>query len=211
MILKRGFILLLLLIVCLFAPSVSFAHPGNTASDGCHYCWTNCAYWGEVYGQRHCHGGGGGGVIQQPRVNNPLEYMQAVNSWHPNDDGETFNIDIELKDSSPSSYSVALNKCYGCNPGPTADFYSPNFSFVNVKPGRWYLNAKKEVGGYWSTTTVWTFDIPEWYPPPAPTSVPISNVASPQSQEGTIPLTTYAGIGVGGYLAYQLVKKVKNG
>jgi len=35
-----------------------FAHPGNTASDGCHYCWTNCDYWGEVYGARHCHGGG---------------------------------------------------------------------------------------------------------------------------------------------------------
>lgn len=31
------------------------AHPGNTAADGCHYCWTNCASWGEVYGQRHCH------------------------------------------------------------------------------------------------------------------------------------------------------------
>ena len=35
-----------------------FAHPGNTASDGCHYCRTNCASWGEVYGARHCHGGG---------------------------------------------------------------------------------------------------------------------------------------------------------
>ena len=35
-----------------------FAHPGNTASDGGHYCWTRCDYWGEVYGQRHFHGGG---------------------------------------------------------------------------------------------------------------------------------------------------------
>jgi len=33
------------------------AHPGNTASDGCHYCRTNCDSWGEVYGERHCHGG----------------------------------------------------------------------------------------------------------------------------------------------------------
>lgn len=39
-----------------FAVSVS-AHPGNTASDGMHYCWTNCSSWGEVYGQRHGHGG----------------------------------------------------------------------------------------------------------------------------------------------------------
>lgn len=32
------------------------AHPGGTAADGCHYCWTNCAQWGEVEGARHCHG-----------------------------------------------------------------------------------------------------------------------------------------------------------
>ena len=32
------------------------AHPGNTAADGCHYCRTNCAKWGEVAGARHCHG-----------------------------------------------------------------------------------------------------------------------------------------------------------
>jgi hypothetical protein len=34
------------------------AHPGNTAADGCHYCRTNCDKWGEVWGERHCHGGG---------------------------------------------------------------------------------------------------------------------------------------------------------
>jgi len=31
------------------------AHPGGTASDGCHYCYTNCAKWGVPYGVRHCH------------------------------------------------------------------------------------------------------------------------------------------------------------
>jgi hypothetical protein len=31
------------------------AHPGNTASDGCHYCRTNCASWGVNYDERHCH------------------------------------------------------------------------------------------------------------------------------------------------------------
>lgn len=35
------------------------AHPGNTAADGAHYCWTNCEYWGETYGERHFHSGGG--------------------------------------------------------------------------------------------------------------------------------------------------------
>lgn len=40
------------------------AHPGRTASDGCHYCRTNCAYWGEAAGARHCHGG----YNQEPRI-----------------------------------------------------------------------------------------------------------------------------------------------
>lgn len=34
-----------------------FAHPGNTAADGCHYCRTNCDKWGVAWNQRHCHGG----------------------------------------------------------------------------------------------------------------------------------------------------------
>lgn len=32
------------------------AHPGNTASDGCHYCRTNCDKWGVPWNERHCHG-----------------------------------------------------------------------------------------------------------------------------------------------------------
>lgn len=32
------------------------AHPGRTASDGMHYCRTNCESWGVPYGQRHGHG-----------------------------------------------------------------------------------------------------------------------------------------------------------
>lgn len=33
------------------------AHPGRTASDGCHYCRTNCDSWGVAWNERHCHGG----------------------------------------------------------------------------------------------------------------------------------------------------------
>lgn len=32
------------------------AHPGRTASDGCHYCRTNCDSWGVPWNQRHCNG-----------------------------------------------------------------------------------------------------------------------------------------------------------
>ena len=45
-------------VLVLFPVTPSWGHPGNTAADGCHYCRTNCAKWGEVEGARHCHGGG---------------------------------------------------------------------------------------------------------------------------------------------------------
>ncbi len=47
----------LILLGLLFITSASLqAHPGRTASDGYHYCRTNCDKWGEVAGQRHGHG-----------------------------------------------------------------------------------------------------------------------------------------------------------
>lgn len=51
-------VLFFLLFLVATLPIGAFAHPGNTASDGCHYCRTNCASWGEIYGARHCHGSG---------------------------------------------------------------------------------------------------------------------------------------------------------
>lgn len=41
--------------ICSFFPV--FAHPGNTAADGCHYCRTNCDKWGVPWNERHCHNG----------------------------------------------------------------------------------------------------------------------------------------------------------
>lgn len=61
-------------------PTVSLAHPGRTASDGCHYCRTNCAKWGEVEGERHCHGGGAP-VQQQLQViptQTPVKFVTKV-------------------------------------------------------------------------------------------------------------------------------------
>jgi hypothetical protein len=45
-----------LLAVFLFS-DIASAHPGNTASDGCHYCRKNCDKWGVPWNERHCHGG----------------------------------------------------------------------------------------------------------------------------------------------------------
>lgn len=47
-----------IILIVFITPSLASAHPGRTASDGCHYCRTNCTSWGEVYNARHCHGGG---------------------------------------------------------------------------------------------------------------------------------------------------------
>jgi micrococcal nuclease len=46
--------LLLLLPFLLF--QIVSAHPGRTASDGCHYCRSNCDSWGVAWNERHCDG-----------------------------------------------------------------------------------------------------------------------------------------------------------
>ena len=47
--------LLTVLLASVLTASLSAAHPGGRAADGCHSCRTNCAQWGEVAGERHCH------------------------------------------------------------------------------------------------------------------------------------------------------------
>lgn len=51
--------LVFLLVIAIFCalPREIYAHPGNTAADGCHYCRTNCDKWGVSWNARHCHGG----------------------------------------------------------------------------------------------------------------------------------------------------------
>jgi len=48
---------LILIVLIALMPLGSNAHPGRTASDGCHYCRTRCDYWGVPWNERHCHGG----------------------------------------------------------------------------------------------------------------------------------------------------------
>lgn len=51
----RTYVLVLALAVLTTMTVPAAAHPGATASDGCHYCRTNCAKWGVPEGVRHCH------------------------------------------------------------------------------------------------------------------------------------------------------------
>lgn len=48
--------LILGILILFLTPSFLSAHPGRTASDGCHYCRTNCDKWDVPKGERHCHG-----------------------------------------------------------------------------------------------------------------------------------------------------------
>ena len=57
MMISRTKLILSLMAFLLLMPFFTSAHPGRTASDGCHYCRTNCDYWGEAWNERHCHGG----------------------------------------------------------------------------------------------------------------------------------------------------------
>lgn len=54
---KHSLCLVILVIFTFFKVDLVLAHPGKTASDGCHYCRTNCDKWGYTEDTRHCHGG----------------------------------------------------------------------------------------------------------------------------------------------------------
>lgn len=81
---RMTFFILPLTILLLLMPENIFAHPGRTASDGCHYCRTNCASWGEVYGARHCHGGGTysppSANTYTPPTNTPIPTKRPTNT-----------------------------------------------------------------------------------------------------------------------------------
>jgi len=54
---KKILLLALPLFLFLTISNTALAHPGRTASDGCHYCRTNCDSWGVAWNERHCHNG----------------------------------------------------------------------------------------------------------------------------------------------------------
>ena len=62
----------------MFIPVKTIAHPGRTASDGCHYCRTNCSSWGVQWDARHCHSSKG---IPQP--------SEPIRSHYDEGDGYT--------------------------------------------------------------------------------------------------------------------------
>lgn len=76
-------------------PTYVQAHPGRTASDGCHYCRTNCDYWGVPAGQRHCH------FYQEPTPD-LLEVSKVVKEYSDED----ISFITILKDNVWSTYEI---------------------------------------------------------------------------------------------------------
>lgn len=69
------FTLLFFLSTILVNPSIVAAHPGKTATDGCHYCRTNCDTWGVPCDERHCLEGA---MKQINPTSVPLGFRQKV-------------------------------------------------------------------------------------------------------------------------------------
>lgn len=88
----------------IFMSSSVFAHPGNTASDGCHYCRTRCDYWGETWNARHCHGGGS---YYSPPSYSPTPYSPPS---YPSIPSCPYNAYYDsLSDSCKCSYGYVAN------------------------------------------------------------------------------------------------------
>ncbi|HLP86699.1 MAG TPA: YHYH domain-containing protein [Candidatus Paceibacterota bacterium] len=66
----KKIILILIILIPIIAPNISFAHPGRTDSSGCHTCRTNCSNWGLSAEEYHCHRSKG--------VNQPEEPIRSI-------------------------------------------------------------------------------------------------------------------------------------
>jgi len=82
-----------------------FAHPGNTAADGCHYCRTNCAKWGVPAGERHCHGGP---TIPAP-ASKPKPTPVPVTPTPTNTSMKTTKMDTTVDDRIKEKINLAKN------------------------------------------------------------------------------------------------------
>jgi len=159
-------ILILFLFFTLFLSGAhnTFAHSGRTDSSGGHNC-----YVGACAGTYHYHNGGYS--PPQPRVDYTFPRMNAEWEYTPNSYG-SYTLNVKLLDSNPSQYSAVISSYAGADPGPKTDFHTTSFTFYSIKPGRQYLNVKKEINGYWSTVAYWTVEVPAWVAPtPTPKSI----------------------------------------
>lgn len=171
-------IFLLPFLFFIFVSTVS-AHSGRTDAFGCHNCYTS-----ECYGEYHCHNGGGygggyGGYVAPVVPKNPVGQMYA--DFIPHNNEALFDVKVDWADTTALSYSIAISKTPGGNPGPNPDTASSEFVFTNIPAGKWYVNIKSNVGGTWSEIVYWTIEVPKWVKPTPTPTVYISPTPKPES------------------------------
>lgn len=164
----------------------AFFHKPTLAQQGCCSWHGGISYCDTSVGTYVCNDGTyspscGCAYVPPPAPLFPVS-TQATITHEPNRLPKgTFAINVILDDSNPTQYSATLNKCMGCDPGPSIDFRTSTFTFKDITTGRWYLNVKKNINGRWSNTVYWTVDVPPWYevsPIPIPTPMPTTIIAA---------------------------------
>jgi len=77
----------------------------------------------------------------------------------------TQDIDFRMdKGTNDEFYSIGISKTAGANPGPKADTTSTNYTFKDVKPGKWYINVKAGRSCGWGDISYWTVNVPQVKP-----------------------------------------------
>lgn len=84
-------IIIFITVLIIFTQNI-FAHPGNTDSDGCHTCRTNCEKWGLNYDEYHCHNAKGANPVNQSKsIDNDYNYNTTKNNTS---NAPTVNTDV---------------------------------------------------------------------------------------------------------------------
>ena len=148
-------VFLLIISIYCAVPREIYAHPGNTAADGCHYCRTNCDKWGVPWNERHCHGGGSApapqaAVAEQtaPVVATPILVPTVKPTATPRP-----SIQPTVKPSPSVAPSPSVTPSQSTTPSPSIEASSSaavmGLSEIKTEP-------KKEVArGFWS----WLFSL----------------------------------------------------
>lgn len=200
------FIYLSLSIFLFYSATNIHAHSGRTDSSGGHNCNV-----GACAGTYHYHSGG---YVPPPTLRRVVQPQFPSNIkgtvyFESETDGE-YTVRFVHTDPNPTQYSAVIGKYAGYDPGPIGDFTSNTFVFSNVQPGTWYINTKKEIGGYWSTISYWKVDVPEWIEP-TPTFVPQTTTTTYMGSNNSIELLGWVVLAILGFITYVgllIVKKI---
>lgn len=150
---KFIYVFLLVLTIYSAAPQETYAHPGNTAADGCHYCRTNCDKWGVPYNERHCHNGGSAPapVVEQtaPVISatpTPAPTLKQTATPRP-------SIRPTIKPSPSNEPSPSVSPSPSITPSPSVEASSSaavmGISEIKTEP------KKEEARGFWN----WLFSL----------------------------------------------------